>query len=803
MASLARHRTSPGGHPRRRRIANLCLAGALALLASACGSDDCAPTPAPTPTPVAAYPAPWQRTEERAPCDNVAPLRQPFFGDLHVHTRVSADATIYGTKVGPREAYAFALGDPLAMSDDMEQPTREVLIERPLDFAAITDHSEWFGEVDVCTDPTSSIYDSQRLCRVLRLAEDLPEQQFAATIQWLYPAGVPDPPPGLPFCNTPGVDCDAAAVSVWQEMQAAAEEVYDRSAACGFTSFIGYEHTASTLGQHLHRNVIFRNHHVPRTPASQLETERGGVPQGLWTAIETDCLGAGDGCDAVLIPHNSNLSGGGQFFTPADGAEARRRQDREPLAEIHQQKGNSECRFDRLAGRGVLTEDELCAFEQLPRADEAPFNPPPPIDEYPARNMIRNALKDGLALEQTLGVNPFQFGFVGSTDTHNAAPGNTEDRYWEGGEGSQDSSDARRIANHMDNNPGGLTVVWAEENSRDALFAALRRRETYATSGARPVLRFFAGTLDGVACGAPDFLERAYATGTPMGGELGEERLGPSPRFAVLALKDPGTTDNPGTDLQRVQIIKGWIDADGATHERVHDVAGDAGNGADVDPATCAPRGAGAAELCAVWEDPEFDPTQRAFYYARVLDNPTCRWSTWTCKAAGVDPFAPDCTAQVEQAGSEFADCCLTREDDPSLQPIVQERAWSSPVWYRPDAIGSLGGTIHFGPGPGADRLDLSIALAAAPLGRGDAPLTIELVDDDLIYRETVPASALTQDGQGGATLRIQRDRLDLSKANRVDHFVSVQISSGLYRSTHTRLWRATADALAPEPTPQ
>jgi len=789
--------------PFARRLAQVCLSSALALLASACGSDD-GDAPPPTPTPVAGYPAPWQRTETREPCDNVAPLRQPFFGDLHVHTRVSADATIYGTKVGPREAYAFALGAPLALSDDMEQPTREARMERPLDFAAITDHSEWFGEVEVCTDPTSAIYDSQRLCGVLRLAEDLPAQQFAATIQWLYPAGIPDPPPSLPFCNTPGVDCDAAAVSVWQEMQAAAEEVYDRSAACGFTSFIGYEHTASTLGQHLHRNVIFRNHHVPHTPASQLETARGGVPQGLWTAIETDCLGAGDGCDAVLIPHNSNLSGGGQFFTPADAAEARRRQDREPLAEIHQQKGNSECRFDRLAGRGVLSEDELCAFEQLPRADEAPFHEPPAIDEYPARNMVRNALKDGLALEQTLGVNPFQFGFIGSTDTHNAAPGNTEERDWEGGEGSQDSSSARRIVNHMDNNPGGLAVVWAEENSRDALFAALRRRETYATSGTRPVLRFFAGTLDGVTCGAPDFLERAYATGTPMGGELGDERRGPSPRFAVMALKDPGTTDNPGTDLQRVQIIKGWVDAEGATHERVFEVAGDPDNGADVDPATCAPRGTGAAELCAVWEDPDFDSSQGAFYYARVLENPICRWSTWTCKAAGVDPFAPDCRAQAETAGSEFAACCLTRDDDPSIQPVVQERAWSSPVWYRPDAIGTLTGAVHFGSRPGTDRLDLSIGLTAAPLGRpADEPVTIELSDDDLIYRETLPSSELMASASSGVALHIRREGLDLSKADRVDHFVSVQITSGLYRATHTRLWHATAATLAPEAAPQ
>ncbi|MGH7292134.1 MAG: DUF3604 domain-containing protein, partial [Myxococcota bacterium] len=370
------------------------------------------------------------------------------------------------------------------------------------------------------------------------------------------------------------------------------------------------------------------------------------------------------------------------------------------------------------------------------------------------------------------------------TDTHNAAPGNTEDRYWEGGEGSQDSSDARRIANHMDNNPGGLTVVWAEENSRDALFAALRRRETYATSGARPVLRFFAGTLDGVACGAPDFLERAYATGTPMGGELGEERLGPSPRFAVLALKDPGTTDNPGTDLQRVQIIKGWIDADGATHERVHDVAGDAGNGADVDPATCAPRGAGAAELCAVWEDPEFDPTQRAFYYARVLENPTCRWSTILCHDQGID-----CSGTV---APEYAECC-----NPAVPKTIQERAWSAPIWYRPEAVWRVRGKMRFGSQPQSDVLDLTVRLGAMPDGFSPAtqPLTLTLSDDDDIYRVTVPAGTLQETAPGrfawrdrsgsiggirslrlqassggSAVLRLRTAPLSLAAADRADH---------------------------------
>jgi hypothetical protein len=796
------------------------LALALALLAgllAGCGDGESSSAP-PTKEP---FPAPWQRTETREPCADFHPLRAPFFGDLHVHTRVSADATIFGTKVGPRDAYAFARGGTIAVSDADEQPTRSARLDRPLDFTAVTDHSEWFGEVRVCTTPGTPVYDDD-ICKVLRQAES-PQRQLAATVRWLYPAGVNNPPPGLPFCMVPGVDCDGAAVSVWQDMQAAAEEAYDRTDACTFTSFIAYEHTPSLAGRHLHRNVIFRNEHVPPFAASQLDTASGGVPQGLWTAIERDCLDAGTGCDAVLIPHNSNLSSGLQFFDPADAAEAQRRHDREPLAEIHQQKGNSECRFDRLAGRGVGTVDELCTFEQLRGANETPSQPIPSIDDYPRRNLIRNALEDGLLFEEMLGVNPFQMGFVGSTDTHNATAGNTDEGEWVGAQGNNDATPARQIGDNLRNNPGGLTAVWAEENSRDALFAALRRRETYATSGTRPVVRFFAGALAGVRCGAADLVERAYRTGTPMGGEIGAVRGDASPHFAVLATKDPGTAAQPGTDLQRVQIVKGWVGADGQAHEKVFEVAGDAHNGAGVDPATCQPRGRGAAELCSVWEDPEFDRSQRAFYYLRLLENPTCRWSTLVCKAAGVDPFAPDCAAQATAAGDAFADCCLSRDADAFFDPVVQERAWSSPVWYRPEAIASVDGSVRFGAHAGADRLTLQIRIGALP-GSVDPEhdeLTVAVTDDDEIYRVTIPAGGLVRDAtrplfvlaanagpdapdaltlslaaNGEAELDLEAGARDLAAADRVDHIVEVSITIGDYHAVHTRLWQASGDRL-------
>jgi hypothetical protein len=770
-----------------------------------------------------ANPPPWARTEMRTPCADFHSLRNPYFGDLHIHTSVSADAYIYGTRVDPYGAYDFATGGTIPLADDDEQQTRSAQLERPLDFAAVTDHSEFFGEVELCTDPGSLVYDEE-LCELLRQFE-LPEDRFLVTIQWLYPAGIPNPPPSHVFCTLPGVDCDAAAVSVWQDMQAAAEAAYDRTAACGFTSFIGYEHTASPLGRHLHRNVIFRNENVPAFAASQLETHAGGIPQGVWSAVETDCLNAGSGCDALIIPHNPNLSGGQQWLDPADVAEAQRRQDLEPLVEIHQQKANSECRFDRLAGRGLATEDEFCTFEQDPTAHQGPDNSPPPsIDDYPRRNMVRNTLKDGLFFEQTLGVNPFQLGFIGSTDTHNATGGNTEEVNWTGGQGNSDSSPARQIGGELRTNPGGLAVVWAEENSRDALFAALRRRETYATSGTRPIVRFFGGRLRDVDCGAADLVERAYEDGTPMGGQLGPVHDERSPRFAVVAAKDPGTPMQPGTDLQRVQIVKGWVDAVGQTHEKVFEVAGDPQNGATIDQTTCAPVGTGSAELCAVWEDPEFDAAERAFYYARVVENPTCRWSTLACKSVGVDPFSPSCAAQAALAGEAFTDCCLTEAGDPFMERVVQERSWTSPIWYRREDVARLKGQVRFGPVPGTDALSLS-----ARIGRGTNAfdpsahdLTVTVRDDDTIYEVTIPAGTMQESANGrrfsfrdnsgslgglrkakltvrsgGPTvLKLDTAALDLSAADRTNHFVEVEIAIGTYRATHTRRWEARGSRL-------
>ena len=672
----------------------------------------------------------------------------------------------------------------------------------------------------MCDTPSSSVYDSNQ-CQILRSAEPL-DQQFKTTVAWLYTAGIPTLHPShLPLCTEAGVDCAAATVSVWGDIQAAAEEAYDRTAACAFTSFVGYEYTASPLGRHLHRNIIFRNERVPPSVASYIETGAGGIPQGFWSAIEGTCLNAGTGCDAVIIPHNSNLSGGKQWLDPADADEALRRQTLEPLVELHQIKGNSECRFDRLARAGAGTADELCTFEQEKGADQLPGEEPPPIDRYPLRNMVRNTLKDGLAFEQKLGVNPFRLGFVGSTDNHDGAGGSVAESGWGGGQGDNDSSPARQIGDEVRTNPGGLAVAWAEENSRDAIFAALRRRETYATSGTRPVVRFFAGDLAGVKCGAASFVRDAYAGATPMGGELGAVRGGRSPRFAVWAAKDPGTADAPGTDLQRIQIVKGWVDARGRTHERVFEVAGDPKNGADVNPATCAPRGAGSRELCALWRDPTFRRRERAFYYARVLENPTCRWSTRVCKAAGVDPLSEDCGIDAVLAGAAFANCCLGPGNDPFMDPLVQERAWTSPIWYRPEAIERLGAKVRYGAQPGTDRLALRLVLGRVPkdLDPKRNDLELRVSDDDDILALTIPAGTLARAGRGrfvlarpigpvvklslvlgkhGAVLQLATGPTDLSRADRVDHMVTVSLAAGTYRASQMRLWVLRDGGLAP-----
>ncbi|MDJ0787086.1 MAG: DUF3604 domain-containing protein, partial [Myxococcota bacterium] len=706
--------------PRRHRMARRwtgLLVGLLALsqLATDCSEpesqpDGSTPPPAVAVAGAAVAPPPWQRTEIRSTCTAYDGLRRPYFGEQHIHTAFSFDAFTRGLQSsGPRAAYDYALGRPINVPDSAGGESRVAAIDRPLDWLMVADHVEFMGENRECITPGSGAFDDI-ICLVARdpLFNSQPVWVGSVADFSTTPASVQRPQ----ICSLPGVDCDASLNAVWQETQAAAEEAYDRTGACSFTSFVGYEHT-SDIAQPLvvdfpfrasvHRNLMFRNENVPARPESAIDMAIDlqaagaidppgdavqtvdGINERLWDFMDS-CNAAGNGCEVIAIPHNANLSSDLLWTDPPSAAAAERRARHEPVFEVMQQKGASECRFDRQAGAGVNTADELCSFEQQTGRSTNFRGKEAPVDEYPfRRDYARIALRDGLVFEELLGVNPFEFGLVGSTDNHIAAAGGTtEDENWTGMRGTEDADPLDRIANGntFERSPGGLAVAWAEENSRDAIFMAFRRREVYATSGHRPTLRFFGGDLDPDLCGRADLVETAYRQGLPMGGVIGAARGAESPRFLVHAMKDAGGARIAPTDLQRIQIVKGWADASGQTHERVFDVAGDPSNGASVDPLTCAPTGTGFADLCAVWEDPDFDPSQRAFYYARVLDNPTCRWSTLLCQSQGVNPFAADCDAQAAAIGPELLNCCIQEADEPFFSPIVQERAWSSPIWY-------------------------------------------------------------------------------------------------------------------------
>ena len=634
--------------------------------------------------PAMAEPRPYSVTEEREPCADYDPLKRPFFGDTHIHTAFSFDASTQDTRNRPRDAYRFARGEMLGIQpyDANGNATRQVQLDRPLDFTALSDHAEFLGDVRICRTPGTWSY-WHPVCVAFRNSPTLGVTLLAAPgLIYGYRWG---------YCGDEGAACDRVAGTVWEEIQAAAEEAYDRSARCEFTSFVGYEWTGSVgEGQNLHRNVIFRNALVPALPPSWRDTDSSWE---LWDRLENECVEGLPGCDALTIPHNSNLSGGlmfesarvsranveGLFYGQAepvpgiDAQEAARRSRWEPLVEIMQHKGDSEC--ERRAG---WESDEFCDFEKLPY-DRFGAKTGGTDSQIASRaSFTRAALAKGLKIRETHGANPFQFGQIAATDTHLGTPGLVaeKDHPGHGGAGMHSGGeDAVGLPDDIEYSPGGLAVLWAEENTRDALFHAMQRREAYGTSGTRPVVRFFGGwDLPADLCDRSDLVATGYAQGVPMGSVLPTPEKNPAhgPRFVVHATQDPGTGKDAGGPLQRIQIIKGWRE-DGQSRERVLDIAG-GDNGATVDPRTCEASGAGAAILCAVWEDPEFDATSDAFYYARVLENPSCRWSQYACNAAGVD-----CSGDVSALPEKLQPCC-----DPSYPGIQQERAWTSPIWFEP-----------------------------------------------------------------------------------------------------------------------
>lgn len=640
----------------------------------------------------------FQRTEEREPCTDYDPLKQPFFGDLHVHTSYSFDSYTSSQRNDPWDAYRYAKGEAITLPDEDGKQVVKAQLQRSVDFTAVTDHAELLGPINSCTEDPWKLGYWWPQCILTR--SNIFIMQLLAANGWSGAKGRTEDNKSF-VCTLS--DCDEGHAEFWKNIQQAAEDHYDRSADCRFTTFVAYEYTDAPDRKNMHRNVIFRNENVTPIAISAYETGPYNFPD-LWVKLREQCTDAGTGCEVLAIPHNPNLSGGLMFRDPKTPQEVADRQFFEPLVEITQHKASSECRFDRLRGIGLDTEDELCDFEQLEGDNLGVLGTlhgkvmtkggrPVPLEEFGRRNMVRNALKDGLAMQQESGQNPFKMGFIGSTDTHSATAGGVEENNFVGHLGRRDAG-YRNVQDHFFESSGGHAVIWAEENSRDALFASMQRKEAYATSGTRPIVRFF-GSWDYPEdmCKDENMVEKAYAGGKPMGGNM-KKPVGraQTPKFLVSALKDPGISGYPGTDLQRIQIIKGWVGADGEAHEIVHDVAGDPNNGARIDPNTCNPVGRGSKGLCTVWEDKDFNSSQNAFYYARVLENPTCRWSTLHCQAAGVNPFAEDCVAQAQQAnemasergakGDVWGKCCLTAKEQPFYSPVIQERAWTSPIWY-------------------------------------------------------------------------------------------------------------------------
>jgi len=793
---------------------------------------------------------PFERTECRPTCAHFDPLKQVFFGETHLHTGYSLDASTLDTRNLPPDAYRYARGGMVGLPPWADTrsgtptpgPTGPTTVSelpycfpweqceftatriaqlppgRALDFAAVTDHSEQFGENNICqfngTQPCTSDTDctvSGQYCDRLSgtcvpigydapLCHDVRQEASrirtgpAATVFALFEntAQNPSRPPAI--CGLGGVDCVVQAQHVWQQVIDAAEANYDRTDACTFTSFIAYEYTAmaangrcsadllpcwdqlgtgeasadcagfddplvtdkqtcesdflgSVGGDNLHRNIIFRNDDVIDLPLSNVEAPlacgrgeecmtKGQVssPARMLTALRLACIEnpAHPRCDVLSIPHNSNMSRGDMFLLPEDVAEARIRSELEPLVELMQIKGQSECRYSPVTGtywsQDPNAPDELCDFENMSfsRLNGDWVGAEQQSKEWlPPRAYVRETLKNGIAYEAEHGVNPFRLGFVGGLDNHNGTPGQSEeiDYARHGAHGISSFAASNQILNEKfflgyETNGGALTAVWAEENSRDAIFTAMKNRETFATSGTRPVLRFFGGyeLPAGMCDGGVDFAQAGYDGGVPMGGCLtglpdpgGRCRAGgqQAPTFAVLAMKDPGWPGYEGTPLQRIQIVKAWVDAEGRTHDQVFDVAGDPNNGADVELATCTPRGPGAPLLCAQWTDPAFDPAQHALYYARVLENPSCRWNQMYCNARGVDCTVPMGTCSSENEAINGRGCNANQECGDGgvcIPPVrytefeyqqccgdivpktVQQRAWSSPIWYSPQA---------------------------------------------------------------------------------------------------------------------
>ncbi|MEM9014139.1 MAG: DUF3604 domain-containing protein, partial [Pseudomonadota bacterium] len=623
------------------------------------------------------FDAPFERTEDRAPCARQYPLKKAYFGDLHIHTALSVDAYPDGTRTFPPDAYRFAQGEPIDFPVPDGGEPFQVALERPIDFAAVTDHAGSLGAGYICRQEGAFPGYATKSCETFRAGGEMGVRVFSIS------GALAKPRRNREVCGEKDADCLEALRIVWQEVIDAAEAAYDKSSSCQFTSFVGYEYTRSLNSMHLHRNTIFRNASVPERPGNAIDQPR---TEDLLAKLETECRLGIDACDAISIPHNSNISGGNAFnpdTTLGFSEESRNayrqmRQSFDRLVEITQHKGASECINGMTDILGDT--DEYCDIEALrqlgkpakainmtgylPRIDnvntrECAEKDLDPTDNLykgfclSSRDYVRGALLEGMREESQYSINPFEFGIIGSTDTHISAAGYTDEASWSGHIAYETKLDGRLgnaalgRFNRREASPGGLAGVWAVENSRDALFHSMKRRETFGTSGARIAPRFFAGRYKTDLCSDENWLNKAYSQGVPMGAKLiGDQG---SIRFLAQAERDRHESANP---LQTLQIIKGWIDDQGDKRFKVIDVAE-------------APTDEGAETLCAVYDDPHFDPSTRAYYYMRVVETPTQRWSTAQCEALDPGTRPPGCTMESPE--------------------IINELAWTSPIWFSPE----------------------------------------------------------------------------------------------------------------------
>lgn len=589
---------------------------------------------------------------------------QVLFGDTHLHTAYSADAGLVLATLSPDDAYRFAKGE--AVTSSLGIPAR---LERPLDWLVVTDHAENLG-LPVALTSGDAVMQTNDWSRSI-------SETFAPrTMDALRDAY------GIWFneVNTPGAADPMAGSGLMESYWAKTTEAAERHNQPGaFTTFIGFEWTTAPNGNNLHRNVIFRDGKDKAdqvVPLSAYDTED---PEKLWDWLQTyeDATGG----QALALAHNGNLSNGLMFDdvtlsgAPLSADYATRRQRWEPIYEVTQMKGDGE------AHPLLSPEDEFADFETW---DKGSFGTQLKTPDMLPREYAREALKRGLAYRRDLGVNPFKFGMVGSTDSHTGLSTSTEDNFFGKVSALEPTNDPVRMDEAITgaltpddpsdditaaySSASGLAAVWARENTREAIWDAMKRREVYATTGTRLRVRVFAGydfVEDDLA--RPNFAAHGYAAGVPMGGDLAAAQDGAAPALLIRALRDPD-----GANLARVQVVKGWLDAEGETHEAIYDVACSdnrgtttdnrcdkpVGNTVDGDNATYT-NAIGAPVLEAYWQDPEFDPGQSAFYYVRVIEIPTPRWTTYDAKIFGVDV--------------------------PGDIPVaVQDRAYTSPIWYTP-----------------------------------------------------------------------------------------------------------------------